>query len=89
MISVPGEVHTWEGVPRGLFRQAMKGILPDAIALRRDKGDYSAMVNNSAKQDFEKMTQMLHPDCLGVQMGYFSRSPWRRNWELGERNPES
>jgi asparagine synthase (glutamine-hydrolysing) len=73
MMAIPGEVRTLEGIPRGLFRRAMRGILPEAVAGRRSKGEYSALVNESTSQAFQELSQILNSECLGVQLGYLNK----------------
>src|SRR6185295_20280263 len=30
LMAIPGEIVNWQGVPKGLLRQALTGVLPDA-----------------------------------------------------------
>ncbi len=39
LMSIPGEIQTRNGVPRALLRDAMRGIVPDAILQRRWRVD--------------------------------------------------
>jgi asparagine synthase (glutamine-hydrolysing) len=39
LMSIPGEVQNKDGVPRALLRDAMRGIVPDAILRRRWRND--------------------------------------------------
>jgi asparagine synthetase B (glutamine-hydrolysing) len=45
IMAIPGEVVNWQGVPKGLFREAMRGVLPEAIRLRRWKADFTDFIN--------------------------------------------
>jgi hypothetical protein len=42
LMSIPGDVQTRGGVPRALLRDAMRGIVPDAILRRRWRDDEAA-----------------------------------------------
>jgi asparagine synthase (glutamine-hydrolysing) len=70
MMAIPGEIQNWKGVPRGLMRAAMRGILPEPIRTRVWKADFTAAVNTSVEQDVATVASMLPPDCLGVRMGF-------------------
>jgi len=70
LIAIPGQVQNRGGVPRGLLREAMRGILPEAIRTRRSKGDFTDLVNTSVDRDLELMASCLWPRSLGVELGY-------------------
>ncbi len=71
LMAIPGEVHAQGGVPRALLRAAMRGILPDSIRARTWKSDFTAFVNTGLADDATTILDSLHPECLGVQFGYF------------------
>jgi asparagine synthase (glutamine-hydrolysing) len=39
LLSIPGEMQTWRGVPKSLLRDAMRSVLPESIVGRRWKAD--------------------------------------------------
>ncbi|MFI5280418.1 MAG: asparagine synthetase B family protein [Gemmatimonadales bacterium] len=71
LMMIPGEVHSQGGVPRALLREAMRGILPDAIRERTWKADFSAVANSSIARDFEPIARALTPSSAGARLGYF------------------
>jgi len=70
LMSIPGEIQSYDGVPRGLMRQAMRGIVPDAIVDRRSKGEFTQLANRSVELDFGAIAAILGPSSLAVQFGY-------------------
>ena len=46
-LAIPAEMQVWNGVPKALFRRAMKGILPPEIQNRRSKGDVTELMDDS------------------------------------------
>src|SRR6185436_19635216 len=51
LMAIPGDIVNWRGVPKGLLRQSLTGILPDAIRDRRWKADGTPMSNDAARRD--------------------------------------
>jgi asparagine synthase (glutamine-hydrolysing) len=70
LLALPGHVVNWKGVPKGLFREAMKGVLPESIRLRNWKGDFTALNNDAAACDYPKFQRHLGPACSAVTNGY-------------------
>jgi asparagine synthase (glutamine-hydrolysing) len=70
MMAIPSEIATWQGVAKGLFREAMRGVLPENIRTRDWKSDFTAFNNRSVAKDYSRFQQLLRPDCLAVQYGY-------------------
>jgi asparagine synthase (glutamine-hydrolysing) len=70
MMTIPGEFVNWQGASKGLFREAMRGILPEAIRRRDWKADFTLLVSNATAGDYERFQQYLQPDCLAVKSGY-------------------
>jgi asparagine synthase (glutamine-hydrolysing) len=50
LMSIPGDVQTRGGVPRALLRDAMRGIVPDAILRRRWRDDEAAAPERARKR---------------------------------------
>ena len=61
LMAIPGEVQTRNGVPKALLRAALHGVLPDAITLRRSKGDFTHLVNEAV---------VRHLREAGIQLAY-------------------
>ncbi len=70
LIGIPGEIQTWNGVPRTLLRASMRGILPDAIARRTWKGDFTHLVNEEVERDYPELLRCFRSDGLAVKLGY-------------------
>jgi hypothetical protein len=70
LMSIPGDVQSHDGVPRGLMRAAMRGLVPDAIVDRRGKGEFTKLANRSIDLDFEQIIEVLGSSSLAVQYGY-------------------
>lgn len=41
VLSIPPARRTWDGVWKGLLREAMRGVLPETIRMRKGKGDWT------------------------------------------------
>lgn len=59
LMALPGELVTWRGVPKGVLRVALRGVLPQAIVDRRTKADFSRDVNTETAQDYDKLVAEL------------------------------
>jgi asparagine synthase (glutamine-hydrolysing) len=70
LMAIPGEIQTRDGVPRGLFRDAMQGVLPDTVRARTWKADFTDVVNHGVARDRGAVAAALGPDCQGVRLGY-------------------
>jgi asparagine synthase (glutamine-hydrolysing) len=70
LMAIPGEAVNYHGVPKGLVREALSGMLPDAIRDRRSKADFTAFHGRAVLRDLPVMRQLLTRDCLSVQAGF-------------------
>jgi asparagine synthase (glutamine-hydrolysing) len=70
LMAIPGEIQNWRGVPRGLMREAMRGILPEPVRTRAWKANFTNAVNRGVEQDLSAITHALSRDSLGVRRGY-------------------
>lgn len=70
LMSIPGNMQTRNGVPKALLREAMRGILPDVIVQRRWKADFTHLVNEGLKRDYERVAAFLQDKPLAVRKGY-------------------
>ena len=78
LMAIPGELVTWQGVPKGLLRVALRGILPPAIAERRSKADFSLDVNTETAQDYGKLVAEVRAGGRAAALGYISSDAVRR-----------
>jgi asparagine synthase (glutamine-hydrolysing) len=74
LISIPGELQNPGGVPRGLLRESMSGLLPERIRQRKDKGCFTLVMNDGIHVDAEGLMALLNPKSLVVTMGYVEGS---------------
>ena len=80
-MGIPGEMQTWGGVPKALLRAAMRGVLPEAIARRTWKADFSHLVNEGMQRDFLPLADCLQSDGLAVKLGYLRGEGLREELE--------
>ena len=50
LATMPGDVHSRDGVPKAILRDSMVGVLPELIRLRNDKGDYTLALRAGIEQ---------------------------------------
>jgi asparagine synthase (glutamine-hydrolysing) len=82
LMSIPGDMQSHAGVPRALMREAMRGVVPNSIASRRDKGEFTHLANEGVVRDFPLLHEILTgPDALAVQLGYVDGAVLRRHLE--------
>jgi len=74
LMNIPGEALTCHGIPKGLLRNALRGILPDTIADRRWKADFTHLVNAGMEQDFPTLARHLESGTAAVRRGYLNPS---------------
>ena len=72
LMAIPGDIVNWRGVPKGLLRQSLTGILPDAIRDRRWKADGTPMSNYAARRDHMEIARALQDSC-SVRAGLVDR----------------
>jgi asparagine synthase (glutamine-hydrolysing) len=70
LMAIPGEMQTWNGVPKGVLRVAMRGILPAQILERRWKADGTELLNDRVAHDFPRIVESLQTGGLAVGLGY-------------------
>jgi asparagine synthase (glutamine-hydrolysing) len=78
LMAIPGEIVNWQGVPKGLLRHALTGVLPESIRDRRWKADFTALENDAARHDARRVLGMLHRDCLAVRTGFIDAGALNR-----------
>lgn len=74
LMAIPGEFLTWQGRPKGLLRVALRDALPQAIAERRSKADFSEEVNAETVQDYDKLVAQVYAGGQAVARGYLRRA---------------
>lgn len=69
LLQLPVEHFYAEGLPRGLIRKAMKGILPEKIRTRRDKGPYSPGFNYILQNEILSIIPQLENKFIKMNLG--------------------
>lgn len=70
LIAVPGDVQTPRGTPKALVRDAYVDVIPRAIVDRRWKADFSAVVNDSVRNDYDGIVEAVERGRSVVDSGY-------------------
>lgn len=70
LMAIPGEVQHQDGVPKAILREAVRDILPDAIANRTWKADFTAFVNDGLVRDYPRLADLLASDAATIRLGY-------------------
>ncbi len=71
IMAIPGETVLWNGVYKGLFREAMRGVLPEAIRSRNWKADFTQLECDSAAALISTSRGgNLGPQAMAVKRGY-------------------
>ena len=70
LAGVPGEVQTWEGIPKAFLRRGLHGVVPEPILARREKADFTDLINEGMERDLPRMVECLRSPGLAVRLGY-------------------
>ena len=60
LMAIPGDVQTRGGVSKALLRHALGGILPDRIARRNTKSDFTDFVNDGLANEWDGLIECFH-----------------------------
>ena len=71
IMAIPGDILAWKGAFKGLFRESMRGILPEAIRLRFSKADFTQLEFEAAAElEAAGLDRNLGPGSIAVTRGY-------------------
>jgi asparagine synthase (glutamine-hydrolysing) len=70
LMSNDGVMLNEAGVPRAVLREAMRGVLPETIRLRRNKGDFTRPVNEATETELEQIVGYLRQNTRVDQAGF-------------------
>jgi asparagine synthase (glutamine-hydrolysing) len=70
VMSIPGETLNFRHQPRALFREALRGIVPDEVRLRRGKANFSSFLVSSVDQDLAAIEALLKNESIAADLGY-------------------
>src|SRR4029453_2970614 len=57
----------------GILRHALHGVLPESIANRASKADFTSSVNEGVARDYDLLAQCLQARGIATAMGYVER----------------
>lgn len=72
LMAIPGEIQAWNGIPKGILREAMRPDLPERIANRRWKATLSGAANAALAVEFDSLLQPLRAAGFGARWGYWN-----------------
>ena len=72
LMSIPGEIQTCDGIPKGLLRRSLQGLVPPSILDRRWKGDPTVLYNEGMSREFPKISRYLDKHHESARMGYLN-----------------
>lgn len=70
LMAIPGEYVNYDGVPKGLLREALRGVLPAPIVQRRWKADFTSLVNANVRQMFAEYARCVMSGRRAIARGY-------------------
>ena len=72
LMSIPGEIANYNGVPKAILREAAKPYLPATLATRRAKADGTAVANSAMAEAFPGLVQMTLDNGQVLRRGYLN-----------------
>jgi hypothetical protein len=78
LMSIPGWVLNRGGVPRALLREAMRPVLPEAIAQRRTKAPFGHSFGRAFESDIEDVRRFLSWPLRSERAGLLDAPEARR-----------
>ncbi len=81
VLSLPNEQLFHAGKTKVVLRNALRGILPEAIRNRQDKTYSTAFVDFSLRKISADRISMLFEDPICAALGFINRFELRRAWE--------
>jgi len=70
LMSIPGEMQVFGGVPKAIHREGVRGVMPDAICDRRWKADFTHQANAGMQRSFNAIVEEFKHRRMVVEMGY-------------------
>ncbi len=70
LLTVPGEIVNWQGIPKRLLRDALRDLLPPSVRNRRWKADFTALENDATRRDAQVIASWMSSDSLAVVRGF-------------------
>jgi hypothetical protein len=74
-------VLNWNCEPRALFREAVRGTLPEPIRTRRWKGDFRWFLAQSFERELSAIEALLASHSMAAELGYINVNQFRSEIE--------
>jgi asparagine synthase (glutamine-hydrolysing) len=81
LMAIPGDVQTRDGVFKALLRDALRDLLPERIATRATKADFTDFVNDGVRREGRSLADCFGPGAAAVRRGFLDADVLRT--ELG------
>jgi asparagine synthase (glutamine-hydrolysing) len=78
LMATPGQMVSPGGVSRGVHRDAMAGLLPEEVRLRRDKSDGTLAVNEGVAASARKALGYFRRGCRCTKLGILDADVFER-----------
>jgi asparagine synthase (glutamine-hydrolysing) len=78
LLAIPAKHALHDGVPKALLRDAMKGMVPDAVLQRKDKGDYTDAIRGSLLASRSECLARLEGGTRLVRHGVMTKEAAKR-----------
>jgi asparagine synthase (glutamine-hydrolysing) len=73
LMAIPGEMINWRGVSKGILREGLRGILPEAIVQRRSKADFTDLGNEGMILDYPRVLDAVLKGTRVFARGYVNK----------------
>lgn len=73
MLTLPGHLQNHKGVPRAILRESLRDLLPQTIADRTWKADFSDFVHDAIRKEVSQIAKGLNANASCVQNGILSK----------------
>jgi asparagine synthase (glutamine-hydrolysing) len=78
LLAIPAKHALHNGVPKALLRDAMKGLVPDSVLQRKDKGDYTDAIHGSLLASRSECLARLENGTRLVRHGFMTEEAANR-----------
>ena len=87
LMAIPGEMQSYDGVPRAILREAMRGVIPESVRGRRWKASFGPMIDAAVDADrddllaaarrFREVTRLgfVDPERLNMAISHLTDDP--------------
>jgi asparagine synthase (glutamine-hydrolysing) len=73
LMAIPGEMQTWNGVPKALLRAGLRAAVPASILARCGKADFTDLMNEGIEREHRQVSDCLQSPGLAFAWGYVER----------------